>query len=116
MFAMLAALPLAFAATAFAIFFFLIGAGITLAAMVLQFFLVRYKSKRAGLVLPVAALCFCTLFVLGELLIAFLQTQDLLAVLSFLPALISGNIPAGLLFLERHIILKWMRKKGLHTR
>ena len=57
MFAMLAALPLAFAATAFAIFFFLIGAGITLAAMVVQFFLVRYKSRRAGLVLPIMALC-----------------------------------------------------------
>ena len=116
MFFVLAALPLAIAATVFSVILACIAAGVTLAAMAAQFFLVRYKSKRAGLVLPVAALCFCTLFVLGELLVAFLQTQDLLAVLSFLPALISGNIPAGLLFLERRIIIKHMRKKGLYIR
>ena len=123
MFAMLAALPLAFAATAFAVFFYLIGVGLTLAAMAVQFFLVRYKSKKAGLVLPVVALCVCTLFVLGELLVLFLQSGDgsamqsvdLPALLSFLPTLVSANIPAGLLFLERHLILKWMRKKGLYV-
>ena len=113
MFAMLAALPLAFAATAFAIFFFFIAAGITLAAMVVEYFLVRYKSRRVGLVLPVAALCVCTLFVLGELLAVYAQSRDALLLLSFLPGLFSANIPAGLLFLERHIILKHMRKKGL---
>jgi len=121
MFAMLAALPLAFAATAFAVFFFFIAAGVTLAAMVLQYFLVRYKSRRAGLVLPIVALCLCTLPVLGSLSAILLQTGevsqsgDLLALLPFLPALFSANIPAFLLFLERHIILKQMRKKGLYV-
>lgn len=116
MFFVLAALPLAIAATAFGIFFFLIGAGITLAAMAVQFFLVRYKSKRAGLVLPVVALCVCTLSALGSLLMVYLTDRDPLLLIEYLPALITGNIPAGLLFLERHLILKWMRKKGLYTR
>ncbi|MDR2687369.1 MAG: hypothetical protein LBB75_06425 [Oscillospiraceae bacterium] len=115
MFYVLAALPLAFAATAFAVVLFCVAAGVTLAAMAVQFFLVRYKSRRAGLVLPVIALCACTLPLLGGLLAALSQGAALEALLTFLPALLTGNIPAILLLLERRIILKWMRKKGLYA-
>jgi heme A synthase len=111
MFAMLAALPLAIAATAFGVIYTCIAAGVTLAAMALQYFLVRYGTRRAGLVLPIIALCLCTLSALAGLLMVYWQSRDIFDALSYLPGLLSGNIPAALLFLERHRILKHMRKK-----
>jgi len=118
MFAALFALPLAIAATAFAFFIFAIAVGLTLAAVLVQAFIVRFKSRRAGLVLPVIALCICSLSVLGSMLAGMAQVgfgpESLYFLFVLLFDLLVWNLPAGLLLLERHLILKWMRKRGLY--
>ena len=113
MFAMLTSLPFAIAAGAFLFIIFCIAAGLTLGMMIMQFFIVRYKSKRAGLVLPVIAICVFTLFALSSFLVTYRRTSSTPDPLPCLLSLLTVNIPAALLFLERHIILKQMRKKGL---